>query len=78
VVRRNEDLGQPSALQALVSTLVYYLTVALGVIWMAIALLTVRHRTFHDIASGLVVVRARALTPPSAFWNMPPGGPSRA
>jgi uncharacterized RDD family membrane protein YckC len=78
VVRRNEDLGQPSGLQALVFTLLFYLTMAAGMIWMAIALLTIRHRTFHDIASGLVVVRSRALTPPALFWNMPPGGASRA
>ncbi|MCW3476170.1 RDD family protein [Limobrevibacterium gyesilva] len=76
VVRRNDDLGSPTPLQALVFTVLFYVTVALGVIWMGVALLTVRHRTFHDMLSGLVVVRARALTPPTVFWNMPPGGAS--
>ena len=75
VVRRNDDLGPPSFAQAFVYTLVFYLTLAsLG--WLlVIALFTVRHRTLHDLASGLVVVRARALTAAFGSWNMPGGSP---
>jgi uncharacterized RDD family membrane protein YckC len=82
-VRRDFDLGPPGGLQALVFALMFYLTLALGAIWMGIALFTTRHRTIHDMLSGLVVVRARALTQPAMFWNstpgfVPPGGPNRA
>ena len=73
-VRRDDDLGRPSLAQALVSTIGYYLTVALGAIWLGVALLTTRHRALHDLVSGLVVIRARALTPPSPSWNMGGGG----
>ncbi len=60
-VVRDADLGPPTALQALVYIVIYALTVALGAIWAAVALVTTRHRTLHDIASGLVVVRRSAL-----------------
>lgn len=74
-VRRNDDLGRPTLWQAFVWTLGFYLTVAAGVIWFAAALLTTRRRTLHDLASGLVVLRTRALTGGAGFWNMPPGRP---
>ena len=39
----------------------FYVTLALGAVWLVVALLTTRHRTLHDLLSGLVVVRrARA------------------
>jgi uncharacterized RDD family membrane protein YckC len=60
VVRRSEDCGRPLPVQAVCSTLLFYLTLALGVVWLAIACLTVRRRILHDLLSGLVVVRARA------------------
>jgi uncharacterized RDD family membrane protein YckC len=72
-VRRNDDFGRPSVAQALVSTIGFYATLALGVIWLGIALLTARRRTLHDIVSGLVVVRRRALTPRFGAWNMAGG-----
>ena len=34
-----------------------------------IVLFTVRKRALHDMISGLVLVRRRALTPPSGYWN---------
>jgi len=73
-VRRDDDLGRPTLLQAVVSTLVYDLTLALTGLLLLVALFTVRHRTLHDIASGLVVVRARRLgrlTPSPPYGNMP-------
>lgn len=82
IVVRDDDLGPPSALQALLCVVGYYITMALGVIWVAVALLTARRRTLHDMISGLVVVRRRAfenpLTPSGLGWNMdggrnPPG-----
>jgi uncharacterized RDD family membrane protein YckC len=72
-VRRNDDLGPPTMLQALVSVLLYYLTLATSGLLLVVALLTTRHRTLHDLVSGLVVVRVRAmaeLTAPSGTWNM--------
>lgn len=76
IVVRNDDLGRPLPAQALVSTLCFYVTLALGVIWLAVALLTTRKRTFHDMAAGLVVVRRRALTPASPAWTMAGGYPT--
>lgn len=73
-VVRDEDFGPPGLARALVSAIGYYLTLALGAIWLAIALLTTRRRTLHDMVAGLVVVRARALTRPAASWNMGGGG----
>ena len=56
-VRRDEDLGPPTGLQALIFTVVFYLTLATSGLLLLIALFTVRHRTLHDLASDLVVVR---------------------
>jgi uncharacterized RDD family membrane protein YckC len=57
-VRRDEDLGPPTGLQALIFTAVFYITMAAsGGLVLLIALFTTRHRTLHDLAGGLVVVR---------------------
>lgn len=64
IVVRDADLGPPTGLQALVSVIGYAATLALGAIWCAIALFTTRHRTVHDILSGLVVVRRDAVKTP--------------
>jgi uncharacterized RDD family membrane protein YckC len=74
-VRRNDDLGPPSLLQALVFTLVFYLTLAATGLLLLVALFTVRRRTLHDLASGLVVVRTRALTGAFGSWNIGGGSP---
>ncbi len=73
IVRRDDDLGPPTALQALIYTLVFYLTLALTGLLLLISLFTIRKRTLHDIASGLVVVRTRALTGGFGSWNMQGG-----
>lgn len=73
-VRREDDLGRPTLLQAVVFTLIYDLTLAFTGLLLLVALFTVHHRTLHDLASGLVVVRARRLgmlTPPPPYGNMP-------
>ena len=70
VVRHNDDLGPISPLQALAFTVLLYLTIALGALWVLVVLVTRHHRTFHDMLSGVVVVRARALSRATAFWNM--------
>jgi uncharacterized RDD family membrane protein YckC len=69
-VRRNDDLGPPTALQALLSVLAFYLTMATSGILLVVALFTIRHRTLHDLVSGLVVVRGQALTALGGGWNM--------
>jgi uncharacterized RDD family membrane protein YckC len=53
-VRRDEDLGPPTGLQALIFTVVFYLTMATSGLLLLVALFTVRHRTLHDLASDLV------------------------
>ncbi len=70
-VRRDYDLGPPTGIQALVSVLVFYLTLATSGLLLVVALFTSRHRTLHDLVSGLVVVRARALTATAGGMNMP-------
>jgi uncharacterized RDD family membrane protein YckC len=69
-VRRNDDFGPPTALQAVISVLAFYLTLATSGVLLVVALFTIRHRTLHDLVSGLVVVRVQALTPPGGGWNM--------
>lgn len=73
-VRRDEDLGPPSLAQAALFTLGLYVTLAAGVVWLAVALFTLRRRALHDLVSGVVVVRKRALTTALGFGNMR-GGP---
>ncbi len=60
-VRRNMDLGPPGPLQALIYVLLYYLTLATTGLLLLVALFTPRHRTLHDLATGLVVVRTDAM-----------------
>jgi uncharacterized RDD family membrane protein YckC len=80
VVRRNDDLGPPTLAQAFVFTLVFYVTLAATGLLLLVALFTLRHRTLHDLASGLVVVRTHrlqeaTLTRGPGSWNMPSGSP---
>ena len=75
IVRRNDDFGRPTPVQAVVSTLLFYATLATTGLLLLVALFTVRRRTLHDLLSGLVVVRARALTRGLASWNMQGGSP---
>lgn len=75
-VRRDDDLGPPLFFQALLSVLVFYVTVATSGFLLLVALFTRRHRTLHDLAGGLVVVRVRAmeaLTATNGGWNMAGG-----
>ena len=72
-VRRDADLGPPTPLQVLISVVVFYLTLATSGLLLFVALFTLRHRTLHDLVSGLVVVRVQAmqaLTAPNQGWNM--------
>lgn len=78
IVRRNDDFGRPTALQAVISTIVFYLTLATTGLLLLVVLITDRRRTLHDMASGLVVVRIEAmqpLTPPFGYGNIPGGSP---
>lgn len=74
MVRRNDDLGPPGAFAAVIWVLGFYVSLALSGLPLLIALFSLRRRTLHDIASGLVVVRARALTQGAGFVNMRAGG----
>jgi uncharacterized RDD family membrane protein YckC len=75
IVRRHDDLGRPTPVQALVSTLLFYVTLATSGLLLLVALFTVHRRTLHDLLSGLVVVRTRALTRGLGSWNMQGGSP---
>jgi uncharacterized RDD family membrane protein YckC len=59
--RRSDDLGRATLVQAIAFTGLLYLTLAAGVIWLAIAFFTPRRRAIHDMIAGLVIVRAGAL-----------------
>ena len=76
-VRRDADLGRPSLLQAVLFVAGLWVTLAAGVVWLAAALVTTRHRALHDLVSGVVVVRGRALngalTGTTGFGNMQRG-----
>lgn len=63
-VVRDIDLGRPNSAQALVWAAGFAVTVALGAVWLALALVTIRHRAPHDIVAGVTVVRrlSRPLT----------------
>jgi uncharacterized RDD family membrane protein YckC len=74
-MRRNDDLGPPTFIEAMITTIVYYLTLATSGLLLLVALFTRRHRTLHDLLSGLVVVRRRAiqsrpLTQGAEPWTM--------
>jgi uncharacterized RDD family membrane protein YckC len=77
-VRDHVDLGPPSMPAALVWTVGFYASLALSGLPLLLALFTPRHRTAHDILSGLVVVRVRALTGWLGPWNISAGGPPDA
>ncbi len=73
VLRRDDDLAPPTLAQALVWTLGLFVTFAAGALWVLVALVTVRHRTLHDLASGLVVTRSWSVAPRTGIWPMPDG-----
>lgn len=60
-VVRAGDLGRPSTVQAIAYAVCFAFTWIAGGLWLAVALVTPAHRALHDYASGLVVVRERAL-----------------
>jgi uncharacterized RDD family membrane protein YckC len=77
VLRRDADLMPLSGLQALVWTVGLIVTMVAGAFWVLVALVTVRHRTLHDLAAGAVMTRSRAVQPRTGIWTMPPGGSGR-
>ena len=77
VLRRNDDLGRPTGMQALVWTVGLALTMLAGFFWMLVALLTVRHRALHDLAAGLTMTRADTLAPRTGIWTVPAGRSGR-
>lgn len=68
--RRDDALARPTLGEAAVFTAGLYLTLAAGVVWLLVALVTRRHRALHDLVSGLVIVRTRALTLVGGYGNM--------
>lgn len=71
--RQDADFSPPTLGEAAVFTAGLYLTIASGAVWLLVALITRRHRALHDLVSGLVIVRTRALTMVGGYGNMPPG-----
>ena len=77
-LRQNEDLGHTGGFAAAIWVLGFYVSLALSGLPLLVALFNARRRTLHDIAAGLVLIRAQALTRATGFGNMPPGGPPYA
>ena len=77
VVRNNDTLDRPTLLQAIVWAIGLTVTIALGTVWVLVALVTVRHRTLHDLLAGVVVTRTRTLPPRTGIWTLDtrPGRP---
>ena len=69
-VRREEDLGPPGLLRALVFTVGLWITLGSVFVLLLIAPFTPRKRALHDIVAGVVVVRNRALTHRAGSMNM--------
>ena len=72
-LRRDADLGPLDAFAAAIWVMGFYVSLALSGLPMLVALFNARSRTLHDIAAGLVVIRARALTEAVGAPNMPRG-----
>ena len=68
------SLVPPGAAQALVWVIGWLLTIAAGLIWFAIALITVRHRTLHDLVSGIIAAENRRRIPGAFPWDRRPVG----
>ena len=68
-LRRNANLERPDLIEAAIWVVMYYLTLAVFCPLLLIMLFTVRKRGLHDMISGLVMIRRRALTPPTGYWN---------
>lgn len=60
-VRADATLAPPDAIQALLYTTGYWLTLASGGLLLLVVLVTPRHRALHDMLGGVVVLRADAL-----------------
>ena len=73
IVRRDEDLGPPSFLQAVIFTAGLWLTLGSAFLLLIVAPFMPRKRALHDIVAGLVVVRKRALTQSAGSMNMAAG-----
>ena len=72
-VRREDDLGQPSLLQAVVFTVGLWIALGSFFVLLLIAPFMPRKRAPHDIVAGLVVVRKHALTRGADSVNMAGG-----
>ena len=72
VVREHSTGRRPSTLEAFVSTALFFLCLGFPLLFV-IAVLNRRHRTLHDLLSGLVMVHAQPLTVRHGAWNMNTG-----
>ncbi len=73
VVLREEDLGPPGLLRALVWTVGIWVTLGSAFLLLAVAPFMPRKRALHDIVAGVVVLRNRALTGRAASMNIGAG-----
>lgn len=69
IVVRDDDLGRPTPAQALAYAACYWLSMALGAVWLLVALFTRRKRCLHDIVAGVLVARVDAVPQPAAGWT---------
>jgi uncharacterized RDD family membrane protein YckC len=57
-VRQDADLSRPTMAQAVVWTLLLWISIGLAFVPCLLALVMPRHRAAHDLLTGLVVIRA--------------------
>lgn len=69
-VRQVGTLAAPDLIQAGLFTIGLWVTLAAGVVWLVATLFLPQKRAIHDLVSGLVVVRAQALTRGAAHGTM--------
>lgn len=74
-VLHDQTQRRPTALEALVSTALFWISLGVPLL-LLVPLLNRRHRTLHDLASGLAMVRTGAAAPAGGVWNM--SGPRAA
>lgn len=74
-VRREDDLGPPSFVQAALFTAGLWLTISVFSPLLLLVFFSLRNRALHDMAAGVVVVRRRALTTASPSATMYGGSP---
>jgi uncharacterized RDD family membrane protein YckC len=72
VVREHSTGRRPTPLEAFVSTALFFISLGFPPLFL-IAMVAPRHRTLHDLCSGLLMVHEQPLTVRHGAWNINTG-----